>query len=310
MKKTLIVWLASMLASFSMAAFAQEMPPMMSDTMVDTLHVQQYGSVGSPIILIPGLAAGAWTWADTVKRFAPTHVVFVVTLAGFDGNAAPAQKDGFIDLADDELVKLIRSRHLDHPILIGHSLGGTLALLFATAHSDMIAGIVTVDGLPVFPGTENMPTERRGDMGVSQRAKVAVGSDAAFADQQMAYMANDGVMDSTMASKLGAMAARSDRLAVAQYLGEDLTLDFRAALPEITVPVLLITPYNPADGERMNPPHTQADKVAYYRTLMKGTPKLEVVAITPARHFVMFDQRDAFLQTLSNYIDRFSQPVS
>ncbi len=282
---------------------------MMSDTMIDTLHVQQYGSAGTPIIFIPGLAAGAWTWADSVKRFAPNHVVYVVTLAGFDGNAAPAQKDGYIDLADAELEKLIRSRHLDHPILIGHSLGGTLALLFATAHSDLIAGIVTVDGLPVFPGTENMPTERRGDMGVSQRAKVAVASEAAFASQQMDYMTNEGVMDNGMAEKLGTMAARSDRLAVAQYLGEDLTLDFRAALPEITVPVLLITPYNPADGQRMNPPHTQADKVAYYRTLMKGTPKLEVVAITPARHFVMFDQRDAFLNVLSSYVDHM-QPAS
>ncbi len=276
---------------------------MMSDTMVDTLRVVQYGKSGSPIIFIPGLASGGWAFSSSVKRFAPNHVVYVVTLAGFDGMAPPAQKDGYIDLADAELEKLIQTRHLDHPILIGHSLGGTLALLFATTHSDLIGGIVTVDGLPVFPGTENMPSEHRGDMGVQARARVDTSSPGAFAKQQMDYAKSSAVMHEDMADQLAPMLARSDPEAVAQYLGEDLTLDFRAALPQVKVPVLLITPYNPADGQRMNPPHTQADKVAYYRTLMQGTPQLEVIAITPARHFVMFDQPEAFLNVLSAYVD-------
>ena len=298
------LWLALLLAVSLTPAFAQSDPPvMMSDTMVDTLRVVQYGNSGSPIIFIPGLASGGWAFASSVKRFAPNHVVYVVTLAGFDGMAAPAQKDGYIDLADAELEKLIRTRHLDHPILIGHSLGGTLALLFATAHSDLIGGIVTIDGLPVFPGTENMPTSRRSDMGIAARARVDTSSPDAFARQQMEYAKTSAVMHEDTADTLAPMLARSDPEAVAQYLGEDLTLDFRAALPDIKVPVLLITPYNPADGQRMNPPHTQADKVAYYRTLMQGTPQLEVVAITPARHFVMFDQPEAFLNILSSYVD-------
>lgn len=299
------VWLSLWLALAITPAFAQDDPPvMMSDTMIDTLRVVQYGKSGSPIILIPGLASGGWAFSSSVKRFSPNHVVYVVTLAGFDGMAAPAKKDGYIDLADEELEKLIVTRHLDHPILIGHSLGGTLALLFATAHSDLISGIITVDGLPVFPGTENMPTNRRGEMGVKARARVATSSPEAFAEQQMEYAKTDAVMHEDMADQLAPMLARSDPEAVAQYLGEDLTLDFRAALPDIKVPVLLVTPYNPADGQRMNPPNTQADKVAYYRTLMQGTPQLEVIAIAPARHFVMFDQPQAFLNVLSSYIDQ------
>jgi pimeloyl-ACP methyl ester carboxylesterase len=298
------LWLALLLAISTTPALAQDdAPKMMSDTMVDTLRVVQYGKSGSPIIFIPGLASGGWAFSSSVKRFAPNHVVYVVTLAGFDGMAPPAQKDGYIDLADAELEKLIQTRHLDHPILIGHSLGGTLALLFATTHSDLIGGIVTVDGLPVFPGTENMPSEHRGDMGVQARARVDTSSPGAFAKQQMDYAKSSAVMHEDMADQLAPMLARSDPEAVAQYLGEDLTLDFRAALPQVKVPVLLITPYNPADGQRMNPPHTQADKVAYYRTLMQGTPQLEVIAITPARHFVMFDQPEAFLNVLSAYVD-------
>ena len=299
------VWLGLLLAIFTLPAIAQnDMPKLMSDSMVDTVRVVQYGKGGSPIIFIPGLAAGSWAWSTSVKRFAPDHEVFVVTLAGFDGMAPPAQRDGYITLAEDALVKLIETRHLDHPILIGHSLGGTLALLFATAHSDLISGIVTVDGLPVFPGTENMPTERRGDMAIKERAKMDTAGADGFASQQMDFMKTEGVMHDEMAEQLGQMLAKSDRLATAQYLGEDLTLDFRAQLPNIKVPVLLVTPFNPADGLRMNPPRTEADKVGYYRTLMQGTPQLEVTAIVPARHFVMFDQPQAFLNVLASYIDR------
>ncbi len=306
--KTIRVWIALFAVFVCAPLFAQEMPPMMSDGMVDTLHVKQYGTQGSPIIFIPGLAAGSWTWASSVARFAPNHIVYVVTLPGFDGMAPPEQKTGYIDLADAALAKLITEKHLDHPIIVGHSLGGTLALLFATSHSDLISGIVTVEGLPVFPGTEDMPRERRGDLGLSAREKMRTDSKEAFARQQMDYASASAVMDPDMANKVGTMLARSDPDATAQYLGEDLTLDFRPALPAITVPVLLITPFNPADGARMTPPHTEADKVAYYRTLMAGTPKLEVVSITPARHFVMFDQKDAFLATLSGFVDHIGKP--
>jgi pimeloyl-ACP methyl ester carboxylesterase len=307
MKKARL-WIAFLFALLFLPAFAQEMPPVMSDTMVDTLHVKQYGSSGSPIILIPGLAAGAWTWSSTVMQYSATHVIYVVTLPGFDGMAPPAEKTGYIDKADDALAKLIVDKHLDHPILVGHSLGGTLALLFATAHSDLISGLITVEGLPVAPGTEDLPRERRGDMGVSARAKMDTESQTAFAAQQMDYAKSSGVMDPEMAEKVGTMLGRSDPYSTAQYLGEVLTLDFRPALSAISVPVLLIVPYNPADGQQLSPPHTQADKVAYYRALMAGTPKLEVVSITPARHFVMFDQRDAFLATLGTFFNHLGHP--
>jgi pimeloyl-ACP methyl ester carboxylesterase len=302
MKKARVL-VALLLTFFSVPLLAQEMPPMMSDTMVDTLHVKQFGTSGPPIILIPGLAAGSWTWSSTVIRFAPTHVIYVVTLPGFDGMAPPAEKTGYIDKADDALAKLIIDKHLDHPIIVGHSLGGTLALLFATAHSNLISGVITAEGLPVAPGTEGLPRERRGDLGVSTRQKMMNETQQTFAQQQMDYAMSSAVMDPDMAHKVGTMLARSDPDATAQYLGEELTLDFRPALPSISVPVLLIVPYNPADGQHIDPPHTQADKVAYYRSLMDGTPKLEVVSITPARHFVMFDQRDAFLATLGTFFD-------
>ena len=42
----------------------------------------------------------------------------------------------------------------------------------------------------------------------------------------------------------------------------------------------------------------RAGKTNYYRMLLQGVEKLEVVSISPARHFVMFDQPEKFAAAL------------
>jgi pimeloyl-ACP methyl ester carboxylesterase len=47
---------------------------------------------------------------------------------------------------------------------------------------------------------------------------------------------------------------------------------------------------------------TEADKAGYYRSLLAGTPKLDVVSIAPARHFVMFDQPAKFAAVITRFL--------
>ena len=102
-----------------------------SSGQVGTLKFEVHGTRGRPVILIPGLEGGPWVWKDTIARLEKNHVVYAVTLAGFDGMPAPARKTGLVDQADASLLQLIEQRHIDRPVLVGHSLGGTLALRFA-----------------------------------------------------------------------------------------------------------------------------------------------------------------------------------
>src|SRR5690606_28653941 len=113
---------------------------------VGSLHVEQRGEAGPAVILIPGLASGPWVWKTDADRLAKDHVVYLVTLPGFDGRA-PDEKATFDSVVSD-LGALIESRKLHKPALVGHSLGGTLSLAYAAAHADSIAGVVAVDGLP------------------------------------------------------------------------------------------------------------------------------------------------------------------
>ena len=49
------------------------------------LRVERLGKSGAPLILIPGLACGPWVWKGDAERLARNHVVYLLTLPGFDG---------------------------------------------------------------------------------------------------------------------------------------------------------------------------------------------------------------------------------
>ncbi len=57
---------------------------------VGTLTVERHGTQGPAVILIPGLESGPWVWQRTIANLRKNHVVYAVTLAGFDGVPAPA----------------------------------------------------------------------------------------------------------------------------------------------------------------------------------------------------------------------------
>ncbi|MDB5951798.1 MAG: alpha/beta hydrolase, partial [Massilia sp.] len=173
-----------------------------------SLLVERHGERGTPLILIPGLGSGAWAWQDTVRQFSGEHVVYVVTLAGFDGRAPVAGNT--LDNAHDSLRELIVSRKLAKPVMVGHSLGGALSIAFAEQHSDLIGGVVAVDGLPVFPGSENAPAAQRAQMAAGLRASMAAASKEMFALQQQQYMRGVGTTDMARADELAKLSARSD----------------------------------------------------------------------------------------------------
>ena len=267
---------------------------------VGAMLVERHGAKGRPLILIPGLASGAWAWQETLRQFATEHVIYVVTLPGFDGRAAPATDSRAMEAAQQALVQLIDSRKLAHPVLVGHSLGGTLSYALAAQLGARIGGVLAIDGLPVFPGTEDLPLEQRAAMAQQIAARNKAPTAAIFAAQQQQYMRGIGVSDMARADELAKLSGKSDPGAVMQYMSETLALDLRPLLPKISAPVLVLTPYF-GDDDQQNQT-SQADKVAYYKALLDGVPKLEVAPVAPARHFAMFDQPQQVNDALRRFL--------
>ena len=274
---------------------------------VGTMRVHRYGDHGRPVILIPGLDSGAWVWADTIKHLRDDHVVYAVTLAGFDGLPAPRQKTGLLDQADASLLKLIQSRHLDRPVLVGHSIGGTLAIRFAGEHDKLLGGIVAVDGLPVFPGAQDLTADQRKARAGMLKARMAGMTQDAFQAQQLAYMQRIGVIDQDKAPCYAKRTGRSDPAATGEYAAEDYAADYRPGLKHVSVPLLKIKPYNAPDYKSAaartgQPVMTAETMTGFYRKLLANDPQAEVVTVAPSRHFVMLDQPQKFLHVLDDFL--------
>lgn len=267
---------------------------------VGGMLVERHGQRGRPLVLIPGLASGPWVWQDLIRRFKDERTLYVVTVPGFDGR--PAASGASFESVRAALKELITARRLDKPVLVGHSMGGTLALAVAQDLPGAVGGVISIDGLPVFPGTEDLPLAQRPQFAASIRSRMDAAPQAAYAEQQRQYMRTQGVVDMGKADDLAVLALRSDRGAVGSYMADLFALDLRPGLPKIAAPVLVLVPYFEPDASQDQV--TSALKVEHYRRLMAGTAKLEMAPVPNARHFLMIDQPDALAEAVRRFINR------
>lgn len=224
---------------------------------VGTLQVECYGNRGRAVILIPGLESGTWVWRQTIANLQKGHVVYAVTLAGFDGVSEPQDDGRLLDRAGDSLLRLIREHKIARPVLVGHSLGGTLAPRFASEHAELVSEVVAVDGPPAFPGMERVDDGKRQAMAAPVRQRMPAAAPEQF---------------------------------VARYMAGDLAADLRPGLKHVNVPILEISPYNAPDFSQPSMAMSEAQGTAYDESLRANAPDATVVSISPARHFVMLDQ--------------------
>lgn len=258
---------------------------------VGALAVERLGQ-GPPVLLIPGLASGSWVWRDTAPRLAERHAVYLVTLPGFDGRVPVAGTT--LESLRADLLALLEREKLREAALVGHSIGGTLSLAFAAEHPDRVSGVVSVDGLPVFPGTERAPDRKA--LAEAIRAQIGSQSREQFVAYNLAYMRTIGCLEEAVAAELAALTARSDVGATADFAAQVMALDLRPKLSAIQAPVTVISPFHAPDFQGWG--LDEAGKTDYYRQLLPGIKRLEVVSIAPARHFLMFDQPGKFAEAL------------
>ena len=96
---------------------------------------------GSPLIFVPGLDCGGEVWNDAVRHFSATHTCYVLTLPGFDGQP-PIDNNNILGAVVSQLADYIRENRIQKPVIVGHSLGGWIALALAAKNPDLEGGLV------------------------------------------------------------------------------------------------------------------------------------------------------------------------
>jgi pimeloyl-ACP methyl ester carboxylesterase len=110
------------------------------------LAYEEAGSGDPPLVFVHGAACNRRFWDPQVRRFVSSHRVVAVDLRGHGESDAPLQPYAMRSLTDDVAWTCTQLR-IQKPVVIGHSLGGMVALDFASAYPGRVGAIVLIDSL-------------------------------------------------------------------------------------------------------------------------------------------------------------------
>jgi esterase len=111
------------------------------------LAYDEFGAGGPPVLVLHGLLGSARNWTSIAKQLAAAHQVLTVDLRNH-GRSPWAETMSFDEMAGD-VAALIKRHELGSTALIGHSLGGKVAMRLALTRPELVARLVVVDVAPV-----------------------------------------------------------------------------------------------------------------------------------------------------------------
>jgi pimeloyl-ACP methyl ester carboxylesterase len=150
--KTLIISLTVLL--FTSSAFNQH----------QAIKIKKSGK-GSPVLFLPGFTTPGSIWNETVAHLKSSKQTHIVSYAGFNG-LAPVDTPWYPAIKA-QLIEYINKEKLSDVTIIGHSMGGNLAVDIAAAFPGKVNKLILVDAIPcmrelMMPGVTASPIQYYG----------------------------------------------------------------------------------------------------------------------------------------------------
>lgn len=263
----------------------------------DHIRTSLHGESGPVVVLIPGMSTPGAMWDDHVAALEADHRLLVVEVRGFDGErGTDNEKDGALKGIVADIAADLKARDLGPATLVGHSLGGLLALHFGLDHPELAERLMIVDALPffgtVFGGDVTLETalphaERMRDMMIAGAEKMR---EAGVANTT----SGSGAMGMSVNEETRVVIANwsldAEPLAVAQLVYEDTMSDLRQDIAGLTMPVTVL---HMANGQYRDM------AIARYTTDYAALAGARLVPVGESGHFVQLDQPEKFRAELA-----------
>ncbi|MBX2899923.1 MAG: alpha/beta hydrolase [Cyclobacteriaceae bacterium] len=255
------------------------------------IKVEKTGK-GTPVLFLPGFITPGSVWKETVANLKGKHEAHLVSYAGFNGNTPIAMP--WYSTIKKELVEYVKINKLKNLKLIGHSMGGNLAVDLAAELGDVVDKIIIVDALACMREVM-MP-------GVSAEA---LQYESPY-NKQMLEMNNEAFLKSaTMMAQGMTTVTEKQELIKSWILEADrktyvygytdlLKLDVRPALAQIKVPVLILGAPFP----------TKEIVLPNYEKQYINLANKQLEIAPGGRHYIMFDQPEWLYNQINNFLTK------
>lgn len=120
------------------------------------LFYEDAGAGDPPMVFVHGWTCNHTYFQPQAAHFKATHRVVSVDLRGHGMSDQPDDGYTMAGFADD-VAWVCAELGLDHPVVVGHSMGGVIALELAARHPDLPRAVVMVDPAPIVVGPELAP---------------------------------------------------------------------------------------------------------------------------------------------------------
>ena len=288
--------LLALLLLVPLAASCATVPPAPAFTS-DRIGVTVTGS-GPDVVLIPGLSSEPQVWQSTIAAV-PGYRYHLIHVSGFAGRPAGANASGpVLAPVAEEIARYIREARLSRPAIVGHSMGGSWAMMVAGRHPGLVSRVMVVDMMPflgaMFGGPAATPESLR-PVAEQMRSGMSAGTGEARR-QRIEGMIATMVKTESLRAGVVAQSLASDPAASAQGFYDLIVTDLRPDLARIDVPLTVLWVYPPGA------PISEAQMAAYYQASYAGAPQAVLRRIPDSYHFIMFDQAELFQRELRAFL--------
>ncbi len=252
------------------------------------------------VILIPGLTSSPEIWQGLTDQLKGRYRVHRVHIQGFAGAPAMDNAEGPVAApAAEDLARYIAEQGLNKPAVIGHSMGGTIAMMLAARHPDSVGKLMVVDMVPFMGamfGPPGATAEQVAPVADQIYAGMANGPREAYDAQATAAINGMINTEALRAGPIEDMKTSDQKVAAASFR-ELIVTDLRPELSRITAPteVLYI---------RFNDPRMTTEMVdGIYQASFANLPGARLKRIDDSAHFIMLDQPAVFAAEVNAFLE-------
>lgn len=262
----------------------------------DRITVRTVGT-GSDVVLIPGLSSSAAVWESTIAAL-PGYRYHLVQVRGFAGLDAGANADGpVVAPVAEEIARYVEDANLERPALVGHSLGGSHAMMIAARHPELPGKVMVVDMMP-FMGAMFAPDATPESIApIAAQIRDGIANSPAETREAMIKQTIAGMVK-TEELRAGPIddSLASDPDVSGQAMYELMTTDLRPELADIAVPLSVLW------AMPTRAPITEDQMAEFYRLSYASASRATIKHVPDSSHFIMFDAPAEFREILHEFL--------